>query len=34
MPIFKPIPPLTFRAERDAPIMVNIKAEKTIAIRE
>lgn len=34
IPIFKPIPPLTLRAEIDAPIIVKIKAEKIIAIRE
>lgn len=33
-PIFKPIPPLTLRAERDAPIIVSMNAENIIAIRE
>lgn len=34
MPMFRPIPPFTFRADRDAPIMVRMKAESTEAIRE
>ena len=27
IPMFSPMPPFTFRAEREAPIMVRIKAE-------
>ena len=27
IPMFSPMPPFTFRAEREAPIMVKIKAE-------
>ena len=34
IPIFMPIPPLTFRDDSETPISVRMKAEKTLAIRE
>ena len=33
IPIFKPIPPLTFREESDAPIAVRMKAAMMVAYR-